>query len=303
MKVLLICLEEEKEKVSRLVSFFDKTGVSSETLLIKDKDEGRKIIQNFTHVTVLSALGLGWIDFLAGFFCGSHLPILVCGEDAIKCIPNVYAFCFKFFKAEAELYGYLTSEYETSKKNEAASETNHARQALIDKGIPPTADILAQCVAEDKVEDVSLFLAAGFSPDTKDKNGIPLIGICARNGHLKTLEFLLHSGAHVNMIAEDRGSTALFDSAMGRHTSLVRALIAAGADVNLPSKGGQTPLVVVVGAGDDEIVEMLVKAGADPDIEDSLGVSARKYAALFRKSMMIAAFDAYASGNKPPAKS
>jgi uncharacterized protein len=303
MKILLICLEEGKEKVSRLVSFFDKTGVSSETLFIKNRDEGQKIIQNFTHVAVLSDLGPVWIDFLAGFFCGSHLPILVYGDDAIGNIPNVFAFCFKFFKTETELFAYFINEYEASKKIEAASETNHARQALIDKGIPPTAEILSQCVAEDKVEEVSLFLAAGFSPDTKDKNGIPLIGIAARNGHLKTLEYLLRSGAHVNMIAEDRGSTALFDSAMGTHTSLVRALIAAGADVNLPSKGGQTPLVVVVGAGDDEIVEMLVKAGADPDIEDALGVSARKYAALFKKNTMIALFDAYASGNKPPTKS
>jgi hypothetical protein len=303
MKVLLICLEEEKEIASRLVSFLEKTGISSKAFIIKTRNDGRKISEDFTHVAVLSPLGRGWLFFLAGFFCGSHLPILACGEKTIENIPASYAFCYKFFNTETELYGYFADEYEAYKKIEAASETNHARQALIDKGIPPTAEILAQCVAEDKVEEVSLFLAAGFSPDTKDKNGVPLIGISARNGHLKTLEYLLHSGAHVNMVAEDRGSTALFDSAMGRHTSLVKALIDAGADVNLPSKGGQTPLVVVVGAGDDEIVEILVKAGADPDIEDALGVSARKYAALFKKSTVIALFDAFVSGNKPPAKS
>jgi len=299
MKILLICLEEEKEKDSRFVSFLEKTGIPSETLLIKTRDEGRKIIQGFTHVAVLSALGPGWIDFLAGFYCGSHLPILVCGEVAMKSIPNVYAFCFKFFNSETEWNAYFASEYETYKKDEAAMETNNARQALLDEGIPPTNDFLAQCVAEDKVKEVSNFLAAGFSPDTKDKNGVPLIGISARNGHLGVLEFLLRSGAQVDLVSEDRGSTALFDSAMGRHKSLVKALIDAGADVNMPSKGGQTPLVVVVGAGDEEIVELLVKAGADPNIEDSLGVSARKYAALFKKSTMIALFDTYAPGKTP----
>jgi ankyrin repeat protein len=296
MKVLLICLEEEKEKTSKLAAFLEKTGISPETLLIKSRDEGRKIIENATHVAVLSELGPGWIDFLAGFFCGSHISILVCGEKAIESIPNVYAFCFKFLKTETELNNYFVSEYEAIKKNDAAGEINHARQALLDRGIPPTIDVLAQCVAEDKVEEVSLFLAAGFSPDTKNKNGIPLLNVSARNGHLKTLELLLCSGAHVNLIADDRGSTALFDSAMGRHKSLVKALIEAGADVNIPSKGGQTALVVVVGAGDEEIVELLVKAGADPDVEDSLGVSARKYAALFRKTTMINLFDTYASG-------
>jgi len=293
MKVLLICLEEEKEKASQLVSFLEKTGIPTETLLIKTRDEGRKIIENTTYVVVLSALGPGWIDFLAGFFCGSHVPILVCGEEAIESIPSVYAFCFKFFKIETELHSYLAGEYENSKKNEAAGETNQARKALIDKGVPPTIDVLAQCVAEDKVEEVSLFLAAGFSPDVKDKKGVSMLGIAARNGHLKTMELLLRSGAQVNLVSEDRGSTALFDAAMGKHEDMVKTLIDAGADANIQSKEGQTALVVVVGAGDEEIVEMLVRAGADPDIEDSLGVSARKYAALFKKSTMTALFNAY----------
>jgi hypothetical protein len=299
MKVLLICLEEESEIASELASFFKKTRIPSETLLIKTRDEGRRNIENTSHVVVLSALGPGWVDFLAGFFCGSHIPILVFGKTAKESIPNVYAFCFKFFLTETELHGYFTSEYEASKKNDAAQETNHARQALLDRGVPPTDDALAQCVAEDKVDEVSLFLAAGFSPDAKDKKGTPLLGLSARAGHLKTLEFLLRSGAKVNQIAEDRGTTALFDAAMGRHTELVRTLIEAGADANIQSKDRQTALVVVVGVGDEEIVELLVKAGADPDIEDSLGVSARKYAALFKKSKMTALFNDYASGKAP----
>ena len=293
MKVLLICLEEEKEKAVQLVSFLEETGITLETLLIKSGKEGRRSIERTTQVVVLSALGPGWIDFLAGFFCGTHLPILVCGEKAIECIPEVYAFCFKFFKTEAELNGNLASEYKISKKNEATLETNQARQTLLDRGIPPTDDALAQCAAEDKDEEISLFLAAGFSPDTKDKKGIPLLCHSAREGHLKTIELLLRSGAQVNLVSEDRGSTALFDSALGRHAKLVKALIEAGADTNIKDKEGQTALVVAVGAGDEEIVEMLVKAGANPDLEDSLGVSARKYANLFKKSTMTALFDSY----------
>jgi len=295
MKVLLIYSEEEKEKASGLLSFFKKTGISSDIILIKPGEDGRRNIENITHVTIISALGPGWVDFLAGFFCGSHLPILIFGEKAKETIPDVYAFCFRFIKNEDELYNYLTSEYKASKINEAAYETNHARQALLDKGIPPTEDALAQCVAENKVDDVSLFLAAGFSPDAKDKKGVPMIGIAARNGSLNTLKFLLSSGAHVNQISEDRGSTALFDAAMKRNASLVKALIKAGADTNVRDKDGQSALVVSVGAGDEEIVEMLVKSGANPDLEDSLGASARKYAVLFKNKTMIALFDNYVS--------
>jgi len=292
MKVFLICLEEEKEKASQLVSFLEKTSILSETHLIKNRDEGLKAIENFTHVAVLSALGPGWIDFLAGFFCGSHTPIFVYGEEAVKNIPDVFAFCFKFFFTEAQLHEYLTGEYEAFKRNEAAAETNHARQTLLDMGISTTDDSLVQCVAEDKAKEVSLFFAAGFSPDTKDKKGIPLVCIAARNGDLDTLQLLLRSGAQVNLIAEDRGSNALFDSALERNKDIVKALIEAGADLNIQSKDGQTALIVVVGAGDEDIVEMLVKAGADPDIKDALGVSARKYATIFGNKKMLAMFDA-----------
>jgi hypothetical protein len=291
MRIFLICLEEEKEKAVQLVSFLEKTGIPSETLLLKTRDEGLKLITDYTHVMILSALGPGWIDFLAGFFCGSHLPLLVFGEKAVESVPAVFAFCFKFFDTEAKLHDYLAKEYETAKKNEVAAETNHIRQALLDKGIPTTHDALAQCVAENKVEEVSLFISAGFLPDSKDKKGIPLLCISARNGHVNTLEVLLRSGAQVDIIADDRGSTALIDSAMGRHKDAVKTLIEAGADVNVKSKDGQTPLIIVVGAGDEEIVEMLVKAGADPDIEDTLGVSARMYANIFKNNKIQSLFD------------
>ncbi len=289
MKVFIICLEEEKEKALHLGSFLEKTGVSSETLLIKTKDEERKAIENFTHIVILSKLGSGWIDFFAGFFCGSHIPILVFGDKAIENIPDVFAFCFKFFDTEGKLYGYLAWECETFKKNET---TNHAKQALLDRGIPTTNDALIMCVAHGEEDEVSLFFAAGFSPDTKDKKGIPLLSLSARSGQLNILKLLLRSGAQVNLIAEDRGSTALLDSAIERNKDMVKILIEAGADVNIQSKDGQTALVVVVGAGDEELAEMLVKAGADPDIKDALGVSARKYATIFSNSKMLAMFDA-----------
>jgi uncharacterized protein len=291
MNVFIICMKKEKEKALQFLSFLEKTDIPSETLLINSKDEGLRAIENFTHVVILSALGPGWIDFLAGFFCGAHIPILVYGKNAIESIPNVFAFCFKFFKTKKELHGYLISEYETFKKNQVTLETNHARQALLDRGIPTTNDAFAQCVTEDKTEEVSLFLAAGFSPDTKDKKGVPLISIAARNGKINTLKLLLKSGAQVNLIAEDRGSTAIFDSALGRNKDIVKILIDAGADVNIQSKDGQTALVVVVGSGDEEIVEMLFKAGANPDIKDALGVSARKYATIFGNQKMLAIFD------------
>jgi ankyrin repeat protein len=162
-------------------------------------------------------------------------------------------------------------------------------------GVPVTGESLAQCAADGRVQEISLFLAAGFSPDTRDKAGVPMLNIAARNGNRNVLRLLIQSGAEVNLIADDRGSSALIDSAIGRYIDLVTDLIESGANVDIQSKDGQTALVLAVGADDEAVAEALLKAGANPDIPDSLGVSARKYSALFHKSSILALFETYAS--------
>jgi ankyrin repeat protein len=82
----------------------------------------------------------------------------------------------------------------------------------------------------------------------------------------------------------------------------MKDLVKAGIDVNLRSKDGQTALIVAVGAGEEKMAEALLKAGADPDISDSLGASARKYAVLFHRSSMLALFETYAPEKAIPPK-
>ena len=246
---------------------------------------------NPTHVVIFSALEPGWIDFLAGFSCGCHIPLLVYGKDAVNCVPEVFHFCFNFFDSESELQEHLTAEYMADKNIISQRGSNTARKTLLDMGIPVNDKSMADCVNEGQIKEVSLFMEAGFSPDTKDKNGVPLLCLAARNGDLEILKLLLSSGAQVDQLAEDRGSTAIFDASLGKHKDIVMALIEAGADANIQSKDKQTALIVAAGAGDDEIVEVLFRAGADPDIKDCLGASARNYATLFGRSKMVALFN------------
>ena len=60
--------------------------------------------------------------------------------------------------------------------------------------------------------------------------------------------------------------------------STVSALLAAGADVNESTSGGQTPLILAVIFGHTHIVEQLVQAGADPQQRDNLGLNALDWA-------------------------
>ena len=58
----------------------------------------------------------------------------------------------------------------------------------------------------------------------------------------------------------------------------LRALLAAGADVNAANKSGQTALMVAAVMGHGEIVVSLIEAGADPHLRDRLGLTALEWA-------------------------
>ena len=310
MKLLLIYLEKEKNSAAQLGALLEEMNIRSEALLLnpedgditqfscffgaqssdgKDKNKGDP-----THVVVLSPLPPQWFNFLAGFSYGSHLPLLVYGQEAIPGISREFASCFTFLKTRDSLKMFLEVEYGAFKKQKAARNTLEAQETLLGMGVPITGESLAQCVSEGRVREVSLFLDAGFSPNTRNKTGVPLLNIAARSGNREIVGFLVTADADVNLQADDRGTSALMDSVMGKHHELVKALVEAGADVNIRSKSEQNALIVAVGSGDTETVEILLKAGADPDIRDSLGASARKYAALFHKSDIVSLFDAYA---------
>ena len=250
--------------------------------------------ENPTIVAVLSSLPKRWCDFLAGFSVGSHLPILVYGQDAISGISEEFSFCFTFVETDASFQLYLEAEYEVHKKQEAARGIISAQDTLLHFGIPITGEALAQCVEEGKLDEVKLFLAAGFSPDTRNKAGVPLLSLAARKGNREVSRFLIAEGAQINSRADDRGTSALMDSVLRSHCELMADFIEAGADANIKSKDGQTALIVAIGSGKENIVEALLKAGADPNIADSLGVNAREYATLFHNQKILYLLSVYA---------
>src|SRR6266850_4065872 len=61
-------------------------------------------------------------------------------------------------------------------------------------------------------------------------------------------------------------------------TAAVRSLLAAGSDVNKPTSGGQTPLIIAVVFRRIKILSLLLEAGADPQLRDDLGLNAVDWA-------------------------
>jgi hypothetical protein len=316
MKILLIYTEGEKDTAGELGSIIEEMGIFTETLPLKSYDSENNHIGLFTaffelpvnkekqeqnapnYILILSSLTTQWYDFFAGYSCGSHLPFLIFGHEAIPGISQEFASCFSFLKTVDSLQTFLEAENEAFKKQEAAREIIKAQDTLLNMGVSVTGESLVQCTGDGRVHEVSLFLAAGFSPVTRDKAGVPLLNIAARTGNREVLKLLIKSGADVNLTADDRGSSALIDSTIGRYFDIVTDLIESGTNVDLKSKDGQTALVIAVGADDEAVVEALLKAGASPDISDSLGLSARKYATLYHKSSMLALFETCAKYKK-----
>ena len=71
---------------------------------------------------------------------------------------------------------------------------------------------------------------------------------------------------------------SLISAVIDGDTETVRALLAAGSDVNETVSGGRTPLIMAILFERTQIMTLLLEAGADPHQRDSLGLNAEDWA-------------------------
>lgn len=87
----------------------------------------------------------------------------------------------------------------------------------------------------------------------------------ARAGETERLAAYVDAGTPVDL-TDAAGNTLLMLAAYHGHPAATRALLERGADANRINDRGQTPLAGAVFKGYAEVVEVLVAAGADPDL-------------------------------------
>ncbi|MEE9590425.1 MAG: ankyrin repeat domain-containing protein, partial [Hyphomicrobiaceae bacterium] len=151
----------------------------------------------------------------------------------------------------------------------ASYKRNHATaKALINAGASLDAldndryDLLTIAAVLNDLAMVRLAIAAGANTRliTSPYEGTALIA-AAHLGHVEVVRALIGGNApldHVNNL----GWTALIEAIVlgdggPRHIAIVRALIDAGADPNLPDKNGNTPLALAHQHHHEAIVEIL----------------------------------------------
>ena len=148
-----------------------------------------------------------------------------------------------------------------------------AMRALVAAGANPNAletdryDIVTIAAVADQVATLKVALALGCSPKhvTSRYDGTALIA-AAHLGHAEVVRTLIRAGApldHVNNL----GWTALMEAIVlgdggARHTDTLRALVEAGANVNLADRNGQSALALARARRYTEMVAILERAGA-----------------------------------------
>jgi len=114
-----------------------------------------------------------------------------------------------------------------------------------------------------------------FDVNTADNLGVPPINyalLAPGPSATVLLDLLIAAGADVNGRGTDGVATRPLLSAASRgRPDLVERLLRAGADVRGSFGNGWTALHFAAGSGDPETVAVLLAAGADPDAEDDEG--------------------------------
>jgi ankyrin repeat protein len=150
---------------------------------------------------------------------------------------------------------------------------HEAMRVLVAAGANPNAlendryDIVTIAAVANDGPTLKVALAIGASAKniTSRWDGTALIA-AAHLGHAEVVRTLIRAGAPLDHI-NNLGWTALIESIVlgdggPRHTDTLRALVEAGANVNLADRNEQTPLSIARSRGYKEMVLILQHAGA-----------------------------------------
>lgn len=102
---------------------------------------------------------------------------------------------------------------------------------------------------------------------------LSVMGLAARVDDPSYLQALLDHGGDPNRVINEANDTPIFQAIGERRTENIKLLVKYHADLNYHGGSGNTPLLVAVNAKQFEIALLLLRAGANPRVQDRWGYS------------------------------
>jgi ankyrin repeat protein len=142
--------------------------------------------------------------------------------------------------------------------------------------------------SQGDLASVGDLLARGASVDLRDRNGATALAHAAYWGHVRIVHELIQSGAAVDAL-DSEGLTPLAHALILGQSQVVQLLLQHGAQADHVGAQGITPLMVAAESphASEDLIRLLLDAGADPARIDTDGRSALNYACDLQRDPMI----------------
>jgi cytohesin len=111
-----------------------------------------------------------------------------------------------------------------------------------------------------------LLLEAGADTEYRDHNGDRALLWAAYSGTAETVKLLLDAGSPADADADPHGETPMMTASWYNHEDMVRLLLAAGADPNRRDQSSLTALHLAARTDNAALVQLLLDAGANPNV-------------------------------------
>jgi hypothetical protein len=144
----------------------------------------------------------------------------------------------------------------------------------------PTVDISAffDAALNGNLAAVEQAIEAGMNINATDEEQRSALMLASFNGHAPVAKMLLKKGATLGA-RDSNGRTALMFAATGANLETVGLLIANGAQIDAVDTAEKfTPLMFAAAEGQVEVVQVLLKHKADPNLRDIDGDTAQDFA-------------------------
>jgi ankyrin repeat protein len=148
------------------------------------------------------------------------------------------------------------------------------RGALVNEKNSGGNTALIMAAAAGKMESVTLLLEYGADRDAKNNYGNGALFCAAFAGRVGALKALIEKGVNIHQRDKEDDFTVLMHYASRGSEEGVQVLLAAGADPNLVDDDGQTALMFAAWGGHIETAKVLVAGGALVDVADKNGSTA-----------------------------